>query len=123
MNNTVPIVLKDQNQTVYNGEDKKLFTDIKIIHPVTEYKKGRPGWMLTESRKLYKVPASEITEYPVLVIAYRKGEFEQNGIPADIIELNDPKDSRFLILDKGIYDIIIKDRKYKAIRRFEKTVK
>ena len=79
--------------------------------------------MLTESRKLYKVPASEITKYPVLAIAYRKGEFEQNGIPADIIEIKDPEDSRFLILDKGIYDIIIKDRKYKAIRRFEKTVK
>ncbi|MHA7823334.1 hypothetical protein ACVVIH_11275 [Chryseobacterium arthrosphaerae] len=121
--NKVPVILKDKDQTIYNGEDKQLFTDMKVIHPVTKYKKGRPGWMLTEGRKLYKVPASEITEYPVLVIAYRKGEFEQNGIPADIIEIKDPEDSRFLILDKGIYDIIIKDRKYKAIRRFEKRVK
>lgn len=123
VNNTVPVILKNKDQTVYNGEDQKMFTDIKIIHPNTKYKKGRPGWMLTENRKFYKVPASEITEYPVLVMAYRKGEFEQNGIPADIIELNEPKDSRFLILDKGNYEIIIKDRKYNVNRKFEVTLK
>lgn len=121
--NTVPVILKDSHQTVYNGEDKELFTDIKIIHPVTQYKKGRPGWMLTENRKLYKVPASAVAEYPVLVLAYRKGELEQEGIPADIIELTDPKDSRFLILDKGNYDIVVMDLKYKVVNKFDKTIK
>jgi len=121
--NTVPVVLMDKDQTIYNGENKELFTDMKIIHPVTKYIKGRPGWMLTENRKLYKVPSSEIKEYPVLVLAYRKGEFEQEGIPADIIELNNPKDSRFLILDQGNYDIVVADKAYKSINRFEKAVK
>ncbi|WP_114820428.1 hypothetical protein [Chryseobacterium sp. KLBC 52] len=122
-NNKVPVVLKDENQGIYNGEDKELYTDIKIIHPVTKYIKGRPDWMLSENRKFYKIPDSKVSSYPVLVFAYRKGEFKKEGIPADIIELNTSQDSRFLILDKGNYEIVIKDKKYKVINRFEKTVK
>ncbi|MEJ5050277.1 hypothetical protein WH221_10565 [Chryseobacterium culicis] len=121
--NTVPVVLKDENQEIYNGEDKDLYTDIKIIHPVTQYSKGRPDWMLNKNRKFYKIPVSKVSSYPVLVLAYRKGEFEQKGIPADIIELNTSKDNRFLILDKGIYDIMIKDKEYKVINIFEKMIK
>ncbi|MET3035519.1 hypothetical protein ABXT08_05430 [Chryseobacterium sp. NRRL B-14859] len=121
--NTEPVVLTDHNQSVYNGENKELFTDIKIIHPVTKYVKGRPDWMLRGSRKFFKLSSSAISEYPALVLAYRKGEFENNGIPADILELTDSKDSRFLILDKGNYEIVVKDRTYKVINRFDKTVK
>ena len=123
INNTTPVVLKDENQVIYNGEDKILYTDIKIVHPITKYLKGRPDWMLTGSRKLYKIPSSEIPVYPVLVLAYRKGEFEQKGIPADIIELNTSKDSRSLILDKGNYEIVIKNKEYKVINRFEKMIR
>lgn len=123
VNNNVPVVLKDQNEGIYNDSDKKLYTDIKIIHPVTKYIKGRPDWMLGENRKLYKIPVSKISTYPVMVFAYRKGEYEQNGIPADILELKTPKESRFLILDKGNYDIVVKDKEYKVLQRFEKKIK
>ncbi|WP_426479816.1 hypothetical protein ACP3T3_10515 [Chryseobacterium sp. CBSDS_008] len=123
VNNTAPVVLQDENQRIYNGEDKDLYTDIKIIHPITKYIKGRPDWMLKENRKLYKIPASKVSIYPVLVLAYRKGEFDQKGIPADIIELNTSKDNRFLILDKGNYDIVIKNKDYKVIHKFEKTIR
>lgn len=123
INNTVPVVLKSENQMIYNGEDKELYTDIKIIHPVTKYIKNRPDWMLKETRKFYKIPVSKVSTYPVMVFAYRKGEFEQKGIPADIIEINTSKDNRFLILDKGNYDIVIKDKEYKVINRFEKRIK
>lgn len=123
VNNNVPVVLKDQNEEIYNDSDKKLYTDIKIIHPVTKYIKGRPDWMLGENRKLYKIPVSKISTYPVMVFAYRKGEYEQNGIPADILELKTPKESRFLILDKGNYDIVIKDKEYKVLQRFGKKIK
>lgn len=122
-NNTVSVVLKDENQGIYNGEDKELYTDIKIIHPVTKYIKGRPDWMLSENRKFYKIPDSKVSSYPVLVFAYRKGEFEKEGIPADIIELKTSNDSRFLILNKGNYEIVIKDKEYKVINRFEKMIK
>lgn len=123
VNNTIPVVLKDENQAIYNGEDKELYTDIKIIHPITKYIKGRPDWMLTKNRKWYKIPVCEVSEYPVLIFAYRKGEYEQKGIPADIIELKTSKDSRYLILDKGDYEIVIKNKEYKVINRFEKTIR
>lgn len=123
VNNTIPIVLKDENQAIYNGEDKELYTDIKIIHPITKYIKGRPDWMLTKNRKWYKIPVSEVSEYPALIFAYRKGEYEQKGIPADIIELKTSKDNRYLILDKGEYEIVIKNREYKVINRFRKTIR
>jgi hypothetical protein len=121
--NTVPVILKDENQMIYNGEDKELYTDIKILHPVTKYIKGRPDWMLKENRKFYKIPLSKFSTYPVMVFAYRKGEFEQQGIPADIIELNTSKANHFLTLDNGNYDIIIKDKEYKVIHRFEQRIK
>ncbi|MDR6369380.1 hypothetical protein J2795_000383 [Chryseobacterium bernardetii] len=121
--NTVPVVLKDENQEIYNGEDKELYTDIKIIHPVTKYVKSRPDWMLRGNRTLYKIPASKVSSYPALVLAYRKGEFEKQGIPADIIEVNTSKDHHFLILDKGKYEIVVKDKEQKITNRFEKTVK
>ncbi|QBJ86513.1 hypothetical protein DDI74_09680 [Chryseobacterium gleum] len=123
VNNNVPVVLKDQNEGIYNDSAKELYTDIKIIHPVTKYIKGRPDWMLGENRKLYKIPVSKISTYPVMVFAYRKGEYEQNGIPADILELKTPKESRFLILDKGNYDIVVKDKEYKVLQRFGKKIK
>jgi len=123
VNNSVPVVLKDDKEMIYNGEDKELYTDIKIIHPVTKYIKGRPDWMLKENQKFYKIPAAQLSTYPVMVFAYRKGEFEQNGIPADIIEIRTAKDNRFLILDKGNYDIVINDKDYKVIHRFEKRIK
>lgn len=122
-NNTNPVVLKDENQGIYNGEHKELYTDIKIIHPITKYVKGRPNWMLTKNRKLYKIQVSEVPNYPALVFAYRKGEYEQKGVPADIIELNTSGDSRFLILNKGEYDIVIKNKEYKIINRFEKMIR
>ncbi|QIY92491.1 hypothetical protein [Chryseobacterium gallinarum] len=122
MKNAESVILTNPDQSVYNGEDKELFTDVKIIHPVTKYIKGRPGWMLNENRKFVEIPASAVTQYPALVLAYRKGEFEKKGIPADILELKDSKDSHFLILNKGKYEMIIKDRNYKVISRFEKVV-
>ncbi|WP_137905763.1 hypothetical protein [Chryseobacterium sp. 2VB] len=123
INNTIPVVLKGENKGIYNGEDKELYTDIKIIHPVTKYINGRPHWMLSKNRKFYKIPSSKISNYPAQVLAYRKGEFEKEGVPADIIELNTSQDSRFLILDKGNYDIVVKDKAYTIINKFEKTIR
>ncbi len=123
VNNDYSVVLKDENEKVYSGVKDESYTDIKIIHPITKYIKGRPDWMNIENRKYYKVSKSKIQTFPLLVFAYRKGEYEKNGVAADIIELDNPSNSRFLILDKGNYEIIIKNRDYKNIERYEKTIK
>ncbi|MDR6524956.1 hypothetical protein J2787_000326 [Chryseobacterium rhizosphaerae] len=122
INGNYPVVLLEENKTVLTGIQKEPFTDIKIIHPITTYIKARPNWMLNKSRRFYEIPTSDIKSYPSLIFAYRKGEFENKGVPADIIELLSVKDSRYLILDQGNYDIVIKDRAYKIINKFEKNI-
>lgn len=118
-----PAIILDKNNIVFNGDKKDIYTDIKIINPITKYLRGRPNWMLLENRKYYKVPKSKIKFYPSLVFAYRKGEFLKEGVPTDIIELKNQKDSRFLILDKGNYEIIVKDKNYKVTSEFETSIK
>jgi hypothetical protein len=93
-----------------------------VVNPVTTYIKDRPRWMLNENRKLYEVPKSKIKSYPSLIFAYRKGEFDNNGVPADMIELQSDKDSGYLILDKGGYDIIVKDKSYNVTNRFDSSI-
>ncbi|WP_157676746.1 hypothetical protein [Chryseobacterium sp. T16E-39] len=117
-----PVVLLDENNMESKGDPKEPFTDIKIVHPITTSIKGRPSWMLSEGRKLYEVPKSKIKSYPSLIFAYRKGESDNKGVPADMIELQTEKDSGYLILDKGSYDIIVKDKTYTIANKFEKSI-
>lgn len=123
VNKNYPVVLIDDRKIAFNGNKKELFTDIKVINPITKYIKGRPNWMLNKNRKYYQVPKSKIENYPCLILAYRKGELERNGVPADVIELKSIKDTRYLVLDIGKYDIILKNKLYKITSRFEKTIK
>lgn len=122
INRNFPVVLLDENKMIFTGIQKEPFTDIKIIHPITAYIKARPNWMLNKTRKFYEIPKSKIKNYPSLIFAYRKGEFENKGVPADIIELQSVKDSSYFILDKGNYDIVVKDRAYNITNKFEETI-
>jgi hypothetical protein len=40
-------------------------------------------------------------------------------VPTDIIEVFESENAPFLILEKGDYDIIMKDRNYSIINRYE----
>ena len=60
---------------------------------------------------------------PVLVLAYRKGEFDQNGVPADVIEIVDSKQDADLVLKNGTYEIVIKDQNYKVVERYNLEIK
>ena len=53
-------------------------------------------------------------EFPVQVLAYRWGEYENKGIPADIIELKDKTDDKPLFLQKNKYTIVVRDRNYEV---------
>lgn len=117
-----PVVLIDNQNIVFNGNQKELFTDIKVIHPITKYIKGRPAWLINKNRRYYQISKSKIKNYPSLILAYRKGEFEKNGVPADIIELKSVKDPRYLVLDLGNYDIIVKNELYEITNKFVKSI-
>lgn len=118
-----PVIMVQENGQLFNGSIANDQTDCRIIHPATKYKNGRPNWLsMYGLRKTYKIPKGKITEFPVIVLAYNKGEFEKNGIPADVIEISDEKEISELVLAKGTYTIIIKDKTYKPIIRYEQKI-
>lgn len=119
-----PIIMVNESGKTFNGSATNDQTDCKIIHPLTEYINERPNWLfLNGERKECTIPKSKISEYPILALAYRKNEFEQNGIPADLIEILNAESYTSLILNKGIYKIIIMDKNYKIIDEFEVKLK
>ena len=114
----------NESGKTFNGSKTNDQTDCRIIHPLTKFIKNRPDWLsLSGKRKSYSISNTKISEFPILVLAYRKSEYEQNGIPADVIEIMNTHDKTNLLLKKGTYKIIIKNKKYKIINEFDVTVK
>jgi hypothetical protein len=120
VNREFPVVLRDENGNLFNGKKENDQVDIRIIHPETQYVNNRPNWLLNVgNRQEYHIDISKITQYPFLVLAYRENEFENNGVPADILEILGNENIPSLILNKGNYEIIMKDRNYNIINRYE----
>ncbi|MNY34512.1 hypothetical protein D3C86_1688590 [compost metagenome] len=120
-----PIIMINNENKAFSGDRENTKNiDCAIIHPITKYKNNRPDWLnLSKERKTIKIENSKIKEYPALVLAYRINEFEKNGIPADIIELASDSEKSNLILKKGEYKIIVKNKDYQIVNEFTQTVK
>ena len=120
INKDFPVILIDKYGNLFNGKKGNEQVDCNIIHPETHYVNSRPNWLFgAGNRKEYHIEKSKIVQYPLLVLAYRKNEFENNGVLSDIIEILEKENIPSLILDKGVYEIIIKDRNYNIINRYE----
>ena len=118
-----PIVLIDNSGKVFNGTKGKEQTDVVILHPETKLINGRPHW-LTQKKIKYKIPISKLAnQESYLIFAYRGNEFENNGIPADIVEINTSTKHNFLYLKKGTYTIVIKNRNYTIINQYTVNIK
>lgn len=120
VNKEFPVILIDENGNLFNGKKGNDQVDVRIIHPETQYINNRPNWLLSvENRKEYHIEKSKITKYPLLVLAYRKNEFENNGVPADIIEVFENEKIPSFILEKGNYEIIMKDKNNIITNRYD----
>jgi hypothetical protein len=119
-----PLIMVNEVGKTFNGSATNDQTDCRIIHPLTIFENNIPNWLtMNGKRKKYALPSSEISEYPILVLAYRKNEFEQNGIPAAILEILEPHEKAELFLDKGNYTIILKNKDYKIVKKINIKVK
>lgn len=119
VNKEFPALLIDKNGNLFNGKKGNNQVDVRIIHPETRYINNRPDWLLNGgNRKEYYISQSKITQYPLLVLAYRKNEFKHDGVPTDMIEILENKPISPLILGKGNFEIIIKDSAYKVINNY-----
>lgn len=125
VNRDYPVIMVNNKNKAFSGDINNIKQiDCAIIHPVTKYKNSRPNWLNSSNeRKLITIDNAKITEYPSLIMAYRVNEYQKNGIPADIIELQNNQEKGSLILKKGVYKIIIKNRKYDIIGEFDQIIK
>lgn len=119
-----PVVMVDSKGKAFNGSPDSDDVDCRIISSVTRYVNGRPSWLaLSGERSYYKVPEEKIAEYPALVMAYNKGQYEKNGIPCDIIEVLNADQQPYLVLKKGAYTVVVKDKSYRVTGTYEMRVK
>ncbi|KQC01057.1 hypothetical protein [Pedobacter sp. Hv1] len=123
-NAMMPLIMVAANGKTFNGPEGTDRTDCRVIHPVERLIAGRAHW-LNEGvqRKSYIIPKSKISAYPALVLAYRLKEYDKNGIPADIIELDNQQAIANLILAKGDYKIIIKNADYQITNQYQQEIK
>jgi len=104
-------VLINTNSEVYRGNPTSYETDISIIQPTDLYLLHQNN----EEQIEIKIPTGKTINYPALLLIYRKGEFEMNGIPTKIIELENENDQKKIFVQKGDYDHLIIDSKNNKI--------
>lgn len=88
-------------------------TDLQVAHPRTQYKHGRPDWLLRGGAyKPYFLTNRQLAlGFPCRVLAYRQAEFDagtkpfQTAIPLDVMELRGWQPSKALILPPGHYQL------------------
>lgn len=118
-----PFILKSPDQGVFNGFDDPKQTDILVIHPITQYKYERPTWLASDKFELWLRKKLRKYGYPIQILAYREGEYENGGIPADVIEINNKCTNKPLFLGIGKYTIIVRNNSYEVIDKFQTSVR
>jgi len=113
-----PLVLISNNGLVYRGASAKYQTDVVLIYPETNVVNQRPSWLVQNRVKHSVILPENTKDSSFLVLAYRENEFQKNGIPADIIEINSKTDANNLYLAKGNYWIVIQDKNYDVVKQY-----
>ncbi|PIB28267.1 hypothetical protein [Maribacter sp. 4G9] len=114
------LIDKDNNPLKYVRRDA--WTDIAIFHPNTEYINERPNWLFENGNKNIPIVLTYIQiEFPVMVLAFKKGEDLNLAVPIDINEVESQTENCILGLKTGTYDIVVTNGKESV--KFEQTVK
>jgi hypothetical protein len=115
-------ILLDENEAPHRYERGEAWTDLAVFHPSTQYVEDRPNWLYAHGNQQVSIPLTEVEmAFPVMVLAYKKGEAIKEAVPVDITEVNDKNQTASLGLKKGVYTIIISNKK-KAVK-FDYKVK
>lgn len=103
-----PSILLNRKNSPYYYKEGKAWSDLAVFKPKTTYSKGRPSWLLKNGKKLVKIDLSVVKmDFPVMILAYKKGENIHKAIPVDIIEVANSEDHSSLALKKGKYTIVV----------------
>jgi hypothetical protein len=115
-------ILIDEDNNPLKYEQDEAWADIAVLHPNTKYVNNRPNWLFENGNQNVSVELKDIPiEFPVLVLAYKKGEDINEAVPIDIMEVENKTESRHLALEKGPYEIVVTNRTESY--KFDQTVK
>lgn len=115
-------ILIDENNNPLKYERGEAWTDIVVLHPNTEYVDDRPNWLFENDTKNVSISLTDIEiDYPVMVLAFKKGENIHVAVPMDIQEVKTETDICNLGLKKGDYKIVVTNGKKSY--EFERNVK
>lgn len=79
-------ILMDSTGNPYKYERGKGWFDIVVFHPNTHYINDRPYWLFEYGNQNVAISVLDIDiNYPLMVLAYKKGEDINYGVPMDII--------------------------------------
>lgn len=109
----VPSILINSDKTIFRSNSTSYETDISIIQPIINFEKIDSSWLNEDVQIEVEIPTEKTINYPALLLIYRKGELEMNGIPTKIIEL--ANNQKKIFVKKGNYDYLIIDSKNNKI--------
>ncbi|MDT0553777.1 hypothetical protein [Urechidicola vernalis] len=114
------LIDKDNNPLKYKRGTA--WTDIVVFHPNTNYIDGRPNWLFENGNKKVSITLSDIKiKFPVMVLAFKKGEDMNLAVPIDITEVKNQIDNCSLGLKQGDYTIVVTNGKESV--KFKQNVK
>lgn len=114
------IIDKDYSPLKYERGDA--WTDIAVFHPNTKFIHNRPGWLFENDNENVLITLTDILiEFPVMVLAFKKGDDINLAVPYDITEVESKTDNCTLGLKKGDYQIVLTNGKESL--KFEHKVK
>lgn len=114
-------VLLDIDNKPLQHKQVDAYTDIVVFHPTTNYNNTRPDWLFKNDTKKVSIELKTIEiEYPVLVLAFKKGEDITKAVPVDIYEVGRKTELCYLGLKKGGYNIVVTNGKQSLM--FDKQV-
>ncbi|TVZ15503.1 hypothetical protein [Maribacter sp. MAR_2009_72] len=100
-------VLIDGDGSPMKYEYGESFSDVAVLQPNTTYENGRPNWLFSNENKAINLQLNDIDiSFPVMVLAYKKGEDITTAVPMDIVEIENKSDSTNLALRTGEYEIV-----------------
>ena len=103
-----PTVFVDEKNNSFKNylNDSSNSIDISVFHPHAKYIDGRPDWLYKLDRIPYYIDSKKHkVQYPIIAKAYIKGEDIEEAVPFDVIQINDKKEKKPLLLKKGNYII------------------
>ena len=115
-------IILDQDEKPYKYERGESWTDIAVFHPNTEYVNNRPTWLFKNGNQNIPIALTDIEiTFPVMVLAFKKGEDINIAVPIDITEVKSKTENCNLGLKKGKYEIIVTNGEQSF--KFEQNVK